>query len=209
MFLLDISQFVIETGVASEEIKQLINYIYQLPSIDYRVFEKIAQAALKLPNEGLILPEQLSAAIRKYLKHKKADVPHTSQANLYIYLFRLENVTQSQEKVVEFLSEAIRTLCYTQSFGTFIEEFLRKVMDAYPVTENVITECFGKLFKLKSGCPPLVSTIYINKLTQVIESFNDSLNVNLDKGLTSRCQETFATSRRMAPRKQGPLAQIY
>jgi len=165
-----IAQFVCHSGLFSDEIKDLALYVYKLPNINYRAYNTLAQIELKLQDQVLIPNEDLADSIRKYLNTKKSEIPQSSQTSLFTHLYKLENIIQNKDEVVDFLKEAIKYLCFTQGFAGFVETFIKDIMSAYPVNEPLVSQCLLTLFELRTSCPPVVSFIYIQKLDEVILS---------------------------------------
>jgi len=148
----------------SDELRDLALYIFKSLTLNYAILEKLAELSLKFT----VIPHQeLAVAIKKAFL-KKIDIPQSSQVNLIIYLYKLQDVLKNKDEISAFLKEAIKHICFSSEFSRFCEEFLRDLMQAYNIKDSVVSDCFTILFNLRSSCPALVSFTYINKLIEVI-----------------------------------------
>lgn len=138
-----------------------------MSNLDYKTLEVLAEVALKFSGQQVLALEDLALRIRKYLKTNKAVIPSQHQSTLFFFLFKLEGVISDKDKIIEFLKESIKFLCFSTGFPDFVQSYLKNVMDVYPVTEIVVSQCFTILFGLRSSCPVAVTLLYVDKLSEV------------------------------------------
>lgn len=164
---IDIFQFTQTIEHLSEESGELIKYVSSMKNLDYKALELLGEVAIKFAGQNVIDAEELASKIRKYLKNSKANIPSQHQSTLFSLLFKVENVIGDKDSIIEFLKESIKFLCFSPGFPEFVQSYLKTVMDVYPVTEIVVSQCFTTLFGLRSSCPVAVTLLYIDKLSEV------------------------------------------